>query len=92
MSFALPLAPLVAVQDLARMTLVFSSCKRMCAAVAELAQAGFVVKQTKNKYRNPTPMGYRDLNLLVAVTLSDGTAYLCEVWIPVSLTCPNMMR
>ena len=47
------------------MTLVFSSCARMAGAVSKLKEVGLRVVQTKNKFLNPTPMGYRDLNLLV---------------------------
>ena len=46
------------------MTLVFSSCARISEAVAMLKEVGFKVVQVKNKFFNPTPMGYRDLNLL----------------------------
>ena len=46
------------------MTLVFSSCARMSEAVTKLKEVGFKVVQVKNKFLNPTPMGYRDLNLL----------------------------
>mgnify|MGYP002834381820 CR=1 FL=1 len=39
--------------------------------------------QVKNKFLNPTPMGYRDLNLALRVRLNDAsrTGYICEVQI-----------
>ena len=40
---------------------------------------GFDVVVVKNKYKFPTPMGYSDFNLVVAVPLADGTKYLYEM-------------
>ena len=49
------------------------------ALIKELAAAGIKVLTVKNKYASPTPMGYSDFNLCVAVTLKDGTKYVCEL-------------
>ena len=60
-------------KDLARCTLNFATCGEMIAAIEELKKLdGFSVVQLKNKYKNPTPLGYRDLNLCVAVEVDDG--------------------
>ena len=40
---------------------------------------GLEIAQLKNKFANPTPLGYRDLNLNVRVQLGDGEAHLAEV-------------
>jgi hypothetical protein len=54
-------------KDLARCTLNFATCGEMIAAIEALkAEDGFSVVALKNRYANPTPLGYRDLNLSVA--------------------------
>ena len=40
---------------------------------------GVEIVGVKNKFANPTPMGYRDLNLSVRVNLPDGRKHICEV-------------
>ena len=66
-------------KDLARLTLRFTRPKAMAQALRELKDLGFRIVVLKNKYRFVTPLGYSDFNLVVAVTLADGTDYLCEV-------------
>ena len=68
-------------KDLARLTLLYSDCSRMADALDSLEEQGFKVLQLKNKFANPTPMGYRDLNLCLGVLLADSTHYVCEVQI-----------
>ena len=40
---------------------------------------GLEIAQLKNKFANPTPLGYRDMNLNVSVRLDDGRKHLAEV-------------
>ena len=68
-------------KDLARITLRFTSSRRLHSAlVSELESAGIKVLTTKNKYASPTPMGYSDFNLCVSVLLNDNTTrFVCEM-------------
>ena len=66
-------------KDLARLTKSFTQPAKMAKALREQTSLGIKIVILKNKYANPTPMGYCDFNLVVAITLSDGTEYLCEV-------------
>ena len=67
-------------KDLARLTLRFTSCGKMAAALTkELGEAGIQQLTLKNKYASPTPMGYSDFNLCVGVRLDDDTLYVCEM-------------
>ena len=70
-------------RDIARFTIECKRCDQMVEGVNELKKAGVEIVQLKNKYANPTPMGYRDLNLNVAIPLADGRKHLAEV--PLSL-------
>ena len=66
-------------KDLARLTLRFSAPGKLADALDSFPGLGFEVVVVKNKYKFPTPMGYSDFNLVVAVPLADGTKYLCEM-------------
>ena len=66
-------------RDIARQTIECSRCDQMVEGLNELKKAGVEIIQLKNKYANPTPMGYRDLNLNVAIPLADGRKHLGEV-------------
>ena len=66
-------------KDLARLTLRFTQPGKLATALRELKSLGFKTVILKNKYANPTPMGYCDFNLVVTVKLADGTEYLCEM-------------
>jgi hypothetical protein len=70
-------------KDLARITVVFTSCQRMQLAIETLLKksdtTGLTVVQLKNKYANVDPMGYRDFNLTVQVELESGKRHNCEV-------------
>ena len=66
-------------KDLARLTLRFTQPDKLVTALRELKSLGFKTVILKNKYANPTPMGYCDFNLVVTVKLADGTEYLCEM-------------
>ena len=66
-------------KDLARLTLRFSAPGKLADALDSFPGLGFDVVVVKNKYKFPTPMGYSDFNLVVAVPLADGTKYLCEM-------------
>ena len=69
-------------KDLARLSLEYDSCERMFKGIMELRKVpGLEIVGLKNKYAFPTPMGYRDFNLSVKVTLSDGRKHICEVQI-----------
>ena len=50
----------------------------MLAALAGLDAAGLEVVQLKNKFAHPSPLGYRDLNLNVRVSIG-GRSHLAEV-------------
>ena len=39
----------------------------------------------KNKFANPTPMGYSDINLVIELELDGGVRYLCEVQLNLQL-------
>ena len=64
-------------KDLSLLTLRFTSCSSMAAALAEgLKGAGIEVQE----YASPTPMGYSDLGISCAgVVLPDGVRYVCEI-------------
>ena len=66
-------------KDLARLTLRFTDPAKMGRALKELKELGFQIEICKNKYANPTPMGYSDFNLVIRLELSDGVKYLSEV-------------
>ena len=66
-------------KDLARLTLRFNDPRNLVTGYHALSDLGYDIKVVKNKYKFPTPMGYSDLNLVVEVTLGDGTPYLCEM-------------
>ena len=43
---------------------------------------GFEIVELKNKYQNPTPLGYRDINIRLSVTLpKSGRKHICEIQI-----------
>ena len=62
---------------------MFTNFSKMYGAVEELRKIdGFQVVMLKNKFQNPTPLGYRDMNLRVSITLpKSGRKHLCEVQI-----------
>ena len=66
-------------KDLARLTLRFNDPRNLVTGYHALSDLGYDIVVVKNKYKFPTPMGYSDLNLVVAVKLRDGTPYLCEM-------------
>ena len=66
-------------KDLARLTLRFNDPRNLVTGYHALSDLGYDIVVVKNKYKSPTPMGYSDLNLVVAVKLRDGTPYLCEM-------------
>ena len=66
-------------KDLARLTLRFNDPRKLVTGYHALSSLGYDIVVVKNKYKFPTPMGYSDLNLVVAVKLGDGTPYLCEM-------------
>ena len=66
-------------KDLARITLRFTRPAMLVRALRGLPELGMTIVVFKNKYLNPTPMGYSDINLVISIRLGDGTAYLCEV-------------
>ena len=65
-------------KDLARCTVHFADCGRLAEALGRLS-GGVRVRQLKNKFASPTPMGYRDLSCVVELDLGDATPYLCEI-------------
>ena len=66
-------------RDLARQTLKNKRCLSMVQAIEAMREAGITFIGLKNKYRNPTPMGYRDINLNVGIPLKDGRVHIGEV-------------
>ena len=66
-------------KDLARLTLRFTQPATMVRALRELPSLGIKIVVFKNKYAQPTPMGYSDINLVVEIPLPDGTPYLGEM-------------
>jgi hypothetical protein len=74
-------------KDLVRFTLEFENCKQMLIGLRRLRLL-FTVVTLKNKYANPTPMGYRDLNLCLEVPISNGNKHICEV----QLNLTSMLR
>ena len=66
-------------KDLARLTLRFTKPDKLNQTLKRLIDLGFKIVILKNKYASPTPLGYCDFNLVLAVTLKDSTEYLCEV-------------
>ena len=48
---------------------------RNLVAAHEALRRRFNIVVVKNKYKFPTPMGYSDLNLVVEVTLGDGSTF-----------------
>jgi WD40 repeat protein len=66
-------------KDLARLTFIYNDCNRLMAGLRAIETSGWKVLQVKNKYAFPTPMGYRDFNLCVQVTLANGKRHICEM-------------
>ena len=68
-------------RDLARATVLFENAADLLKVLTELdgGSLGLEIAQLKNKFANPTPLGYRDMNLNVRVQLGDGEAHLAEV-------------
>eukprot|EP00966_Prymnesium_polylepis_P051399 1189530-Prymnesium_polylepis.1 len=66
-------------KDLARLTLRFATPAKLVRALRELPSLGLRIVVVKNKFAAPTPLGYSDCNLVLAVTLESGVEYLCEV-------------
>eukprot|EP00937_MAST-01D_sp_MAST-1D-sp2_P006716 g6716.t1 len=68
--------------DVSRLTLKFDRCANMAQALRELrggGVAGWEVVEFKNKYANPTPLGYRDINTRLRLTLEGGARHIAEV-------------
>ena len=65
------------------MTVVCRSFREVHDAVHKLRSIdGFDIVQLKNKFQNPTPLGYRDVNMNLQVTLSESKRkHICEVQI-----------
>ena len=67
-------------KDLARVTLRFTESRALLHVLrTALQEAGVKVLTVKNKFASPTPMGYSDFNMCVAITLDDGIEYVCEL-------------
>ena len=68
-------------RDLARATVLSESATDLLKVLTELdgGGLGLEIAQLKNKFANPTPLGYRDMNLNVSVRLDDGRKHLAEV-------------
>jgi WD40 repeat protein len=68
-------------RDLARATVLFENAADLLKVLTELDDGGLglEIAQLKNKFANPTPLGYRDMNLNVSVRLDDGRKHLAEV-------------
>ena len=67
---------LMLLKDVCRLSLVFSTCTRMLNSIDKLRTMGFNIVGLKNKYASPTPMGYRDFNVSIAVPLDDGRLHI----------------
>lgn len=70
--------------DVCRITLKQTTCARLVDALNflrsdEAAKLGLRILELKNKFAKPTPMGYRDFNTRVGVTLDDGGTHICEI-------------
>ena len=72
-------------KDLARLTLRFTQPDKLATALRELKSLGFKIVILKNKYASPTPMGYCDFNLVVAIVLENFGAMSAERHEPVRL-------
>ena len=80
-------------KDLARLTLRFTSPKKLAQALRGLEkELGFKIEVLKNKWASPTPLGYSDFNLVIAVPLADGTEYLCEIQLNLQLMIDAKVR
>ena len=66
-------------KDLSRLTLRFTQPASLARALKEFKDLDLTVVILKNKYANPTPMGYSDFNLVVSIKLASGVPYLCEI-------------
>ena len=75
-------------KDLARMTLAFGAPHDLVGAFEAMKSSGDVdVAQVKNKFANPTPLGYRDMNTCVCVDLGadeGGKKHIAEVQLNLS--------
>lgn len=66
-------------KDLARLTAECHNCGRMADMLDRLKKdSNFRIVGFRNKYANPTPLGYRDFNLTLKVTVAEGRGHLCE--------------
>ena len=52
-----------------------------------------LVRQLKNKYASPTPLGYRDINLCLRVALPDGGGHhLCEIQLNLQVSLQLLLQ
>ncbi len=67
-------------RDISRATLKTPTFQQIYEAYKALQQEAWVeIVQVKNKYLTPNFMGYRDINMNLRVTLSDGSRHICEL-------------
>ena len=67
-------------RDLSRFTLKTNTFGQIYEAYQALSKEEWVkIVQVKNKYQIPNFMGYRDINMNLSITLSDGSKHLCEL-------------
>lgn len=67
-------------KDLARLTAECRNCERLYQVLKFLTeQKDICVRAQKNKFINPSPLGYRDFNLSVEVQFEDGHSHICEI-------------
>ena len=81
--------------DLARMSLKYEDCRKMVDAVkTKMGENGMQIVMMKNRFANPTVLGYSDLNTRVKLQLETGgkdsghSTYIAEV----QLNHPHMLR
>ena len=67
-------------KDVARMSFTAETASALIEVLTKLQRLpGWKLMSCKNKYANPTPLGYRDLNTCFKVFISETDFVLCEV-------------
>eukprot|EP00039_Didymoeca_costata_P009608 m.127373 g.127373 ORF g.127373 m.127373 type:complete len:635 (-) comp14544_c2_seq1:25-1929(-) len=67
------------VRDISRLALQFESFERLAGALETIREKVPVLIEIENRFANPTVLGWRDITILLEITLSDGVRHICEV-------------
>merc|ERR550534_804673 len=72
------------VRDMARVALQYDTCRDLLRGIVSV-QKHFVVRDYENRFKNPSPLGWRDICFIVEVKISQSITHYCELQL--QLTC-----